>query len=75
MLDSQTIVDIPSLLKPQEVAKMLRISIAGVYRLTSERCLPFYKVKGGIRFDAKDVSNYLSNSRVESIRSNTNEYT
>ncbi len=71
--DSRNTIRIPTLLKPQEVAKMLRISMVGVYRLVESRSLPFYRVGRGLRFDEKDILTYLSVNRVESMR-NENVY-
>jgi excisionase family DNA binding protein len=55
---------IPKLLTPNELARVLRISKAGVYRLVEKRLMPFYKVKGSLRFDQKDVSEYLQKMRI-----------
>jgi len=71
--DSRNTIRIPTLLKPQEVAQMLRISMVGVYRLVESRSLPFYRVSRGLRFDEKDIFTYLAVNRVESMR-NENAY-
>ena len=55
---------IPKLLTPNELAHALRISKAGVYRLVEKRIMPFYKVKGSLRFDQKDVIDYLQGTRI-----------
>ena len=55
------------LLTPDEVARMLKISKAGVYRLIEKRLVPFSKVMGSIRFDRKDIMSYLKNNRVETV--------
>ena len=55
------------LLSANEVARLLKISKAGVYRLIDKRVIPFYKVMGSIRFDKKDVISYLKNNRMEAI--------
>ena len=55
---------IPKLLTPNELARALRISKAGVYRLVEKRIMPFYKVKGSLRFDQKDVIDYLQGTRI-----------
>ena len=55
------------LLNPREVATMLKISKAGVYRLIEKRLIPFFKVMGSIRFDKNDVLSFLQNNRVEEV--------
>lgn len=56
---------IPNLITPGELQEMLRISKTGVYRLVDRRALPFYKVRGALRFDRQDVLDFLQNNRVE----------
>ena len=55
------------LLTPDEVARILKISKAGVYRLIDKRLLRFYRVMGSIRFDKTDVLSYLENNQVEAV--------
>ena len=55
------------LLTPDELAHMLKISKAGVYRLIERRLIRFTKVMGSIRFEKNDVLSYLQNNRVESV--------
>jgi len=55
---------IPKLITPDELARLLRISKAGVYRLVEKRAMPFYKVRGSLRFDKKDVSEFLRETRI-----------
>ena len=57
---------IPNLITPDELSDFLRISKVGVYRLVEKRLIPFYRVKGSLRFDRKDVRAYLTQNRVES---------
>ena len=57
------------LLNPDEVARLLKISKAGVYRLIDKRLIRFYKVMGSIRFDRNDVVSFLQNNRIEVIGS------
>ena len=56
------------LLTPDELAKMLKISRRGVYRLMASRKIRFHKVKGGVRFDMNDVMTYLQENRVDVIK-------
>ena len=55
------------LITPDELAEILRISKASVYRLIDGRRLPFYKVGGSIRFKNKDIEEYLEGFRFEPI--------
>lgn len=57
----------PELLTIIEVARLLRISVAGVRRLQSARQLPFHKIGGSVRFDKRDVIAFLMGQRVEAI--------
>lgn len=54
------------LLTIQELARTLRISRTGAYRLVERRDLPFYKVGGALRFERGDVLEFLRRGRVES---------
>jgi len=56
----------PNLITPDELADLLRISKVGVYRLVEKRLIPFYRVRGSLRFERKDVMAYLAKNRVES---------
>lgn len=55
------------LLTPNDVARMLKISKAGVYRLIDKRLIRFYKVMGSIRFAEDDITAFLRHNRVESV--------
>ena len=57
------------LLTPEEVALMLKISKAGVYRLINKRVIRFYKIMGSIRFEKSDILSFLENNRVEEVGS------
>jgi excisionase family DNA binding protein len=59
-------IPIPKLLTPDELAHALRISKVGVYRLVEKRTIPFYKVRGSLRFDQKDVIEFLQRNRIGS---------
>jgi len=56
-----------ALFTPSEAASMLRLSKASIYRLVETRRLPFYRVSGSLRFSKKDLDEYVSQGRVESI--------
>ena len=53
------------LITPVELAQLLKISKAGVYRLVEKRQIQFYKVMGSLRFRTTDVERFLLNSRIE----------
>ena len=55
------------LLTPDELAQMLKISKAGVYRLIDKRLIRFHKVMGSIRFERGDILSFLENNRVEVV--------
>jgi excisionase family DNA binding protein len=55
------------MLTPSELAGLLKISKAGVYRLIEQRRLPFYKVMGSLRFDKEDVMSFLQQNRIEPV--------
>ena len=50
-----------------ELAKIFNISKPTVYRIIESRKIPFYKVKGSIRFSRGDVLKYLEENRIESV--------
>lgn len=56
------------LLTPKEVADLLRISMTGVYRLVEGRKIRFYRVHGVLRFDLRDVEEYLRQGCVEPMK-------
>lgn len=47
------------LLTTNELAQVLHVSPTTVYRLTSTRRIPFYRIAGSIRFDVDDVRSML----------------
>ena len=55
------------LLTPDQLADFLNISKTTVYRLIDSRKIPFYKIGGSIRFDKKDIMNYLQESKINPI--------
>jgi excisionase family DNA binding protein len=55
------------MLTPSELAGLLKISKAGVYRLIEQRRIPFVKVMRSLRFDKEDVLAFLQDNRIESV--------
>ena len=53
------------LLKPQEVARMLAVSIPRVYQLADEGKIASYKLGKSVRFDPGDVLEYIRAQRRE----------
>lgn len=60
--------EIDDLLTLKDVARLLKVSETTVRRLQQGRRLTFIKIGGSIRFDQRDVIEYLKNARVDSIR-------
>ena len=56
-----------NLITPDELADMLKISKVGIYRLVEKRLIPFYKVMGSLRFNKKDVMNFLEENRIDQL--------
>lgn len=55
------------LLTIAEVAEILKVSEMTVRRIQQQRSLPFYKVRGSVRFAKDDLWSYLEDERVEVI--------
>ena len=58
----------PQLLTPVEVAALLRVSRSTVYRLVESRLVPFYRVAGALRFERRDILDYLTGQRTATGR-------
>ena len=52
----------------QDASKHLAISISTLYRLTSQKRIPFYKVGGRVLFDIARLDEWLSGHAVEPER-------
>lgn len=55
------------LLTPNDVMEILNISKTGIYRLVDKRAIPYYRVGGSLRFDRKDVREFLERNKVNSM--------
>ena len=64
-IDPPSLTPASDLLTPDEVAELLRLSKASVYRLVERRAIRFYRVCGLLRFEREDVRTYLGTGRVE----------
>ncbi len=60
-----------SLLRPDEVAKALGITVDTVYKWCGRGLLPHYRLEKCIRFKLEDVQEFLTQRRIESLASNT----
>jgi len=52
------------MLSPKQVANLLGVSTATVYRLVQQRLIPFYRIRGSLRFSSDDIHHYLAQQRV-----------
>jgi len=53
------------IITPEQLGNILKISQSTVYRLVNKRAIPFYKIRGSLRFKFEDVINYLGQCRVK----------
>jgi excisionase family DNA binding protein len=53
------------LLSVDDVAELLLVSRAAVYRLVSHRQLPHYRLPGGLRFKMADIEAFLESRRAD----------
>ena len=51
------------LLTPKEVAAWLNMSLVWVYKQIEKGLLPFHRVGEAIRFDPREIRNYLNNRK------------
>jgi len=54
-------------LTPDDLAAILAIARATVYRLIARRQIAFIKIGGSLRFRRSDVEKYLENNRVNPL--------
>jgi excisionase family DNA binding protein len=52
---------------PDELADLLAVSKATVYRLVCKRQLPFHKIGGVLRFKREDIEEFLETQRIKPI--------
>lgn len=53
------------LLKPEDVAKRLKVARVTVYKWARKGVLPYYKLEGSVRFKVEDVKDFTEARRVE----------
>lgn len=54
-------------LNPEELAAILAISRATVYRLIARRQIAFIKVGGGLRFRRSDIEKFLESNHIKPL--------
>jgi excisionase family DNA binding protein len=55
------------LLTVKEVARLLQLSVPGVRELQARRHLPFIKVGGAVRFEKRDIVEYLKRRKIAAM--------
>ena len=56
-----------TLLRPEDVARIMSISLRAVYRLAEARKIPCIKWDRSVRFDPVDVAKFIEENRREAI--------
>jgi excisionase family DNA binding protein len=56
-----------ALLTPAELAETLHVSVGHVYRLVSQRRVPFVKLGGSIRFRWESIERWIMRQEVVSV--------
>jgi excisionase family DNA binding protein len=56
---------LPELLRPQDVAGMLAVSVPRVYELAGEGKIASYKLGKNVRFEPRDVAEFIRACRRE----------
>ena len=59
--------NLPELLTKDEVVEIFKTSKSSICRLMDGRKIPFHKIGGGIRFNKKDILEYLEKNKIEII--------
>ncbi len=55
------------LLTVKEVAKLLQLSVPGVRELQARRQIAFIKVGGALRFEKRDITEYIKRRKVAAM--------
>lgn len=61
------------LLTPKEVSEYLGISVKGIYNMVYRRQIPFVKIGGRLKFDIRDIDNWIEENKVKDVNSLLNE--
>jgi len=57
-----------NLLDVKDLCEMFGVSDSTLQRMRDDRQIPFYKIRGRIKFRKEDVEEYLNKNRVEVIK-------
>lgn len=55
------------------VAKFLRFSKSQIYKLVAAMKIPYYRVSGELRFNKKEISEWVKRGKVKTIRERADE--
>jgi excisionase family DNA binding protein len=55
----------------QQTAEILNISLSTLYKLTSKKLIPHYKVNSRILFTPKEIKEYIERNKIEPIYTDT----
>lgn len=61
------------LLTPKEVSEYLGISVKGIYNMVYRRQIPFVKIGGRLKFDIRDIDNWIEENKFKDVNSLLNE--
>ncbi|MCQ2082551.1 MAG: helix-turn-helix domain-containing protein [Treponema sp.] len=51
------------LLKAEDVANILQVKTAHIYQMKARHEIPFIKIGGSIRFDSKQIEEWIENKK------------
>jgi excisionase family DNA binding protein len=57
-----------TLLTPDDLAELLKVSKATVYKMVEKRAIPFYKIGGGLRFSLSEIREFVCSNKIESVK-------
>ena len=62
------------LLTIKEASDYLGISVKGLYNMVNRRELPFYKIGKRVRFDMKQLDEWIEKHKVESVDNQVDDF-
>ena len=62
------------LLTIKEASEYLGISVKGLYNMVNRRELPFYKIGKRVRFDMKQLDEWIEKHKVESVDNQVDDF-
>jgi excisionase family DNA binding protein len=57
-----------SFISPNELKKILNVSLPTIYRLVYSRKIPAFKIRNTLRFMREDVIAFLESNRIDQIK-------